>query len=132
VHWSFDAMTIAEDNREIEQRRMTVGLGFLVVGLVLLMWAWGSWIYRASNTAKPIAVNRAEDAAEQTVKTVAIAPGMLVGGVILVVVFLAASFVFVRASRRYRQSLVRRGSPPSDTTDVWSMHKLKEFDDSGG
>ncbi len=122
-------MTVADDNREFEQRRMTMGLGFLVVGLVLLMWAWGSWIYRTANAAKPIAVSRAEGDGEQTVKTVGIAPGMLVGGVILVVVFLAASFVFVRASRRYRQSLVRRGLPPSDTTDVWSMHKLKEFPD---
>lgn len=125
-------MTAADESREIEQRRMTMGLGFLVVGLVLLMWAWGSWIYRTANTAKPIAVSRVEGDGEQAVKTVGIAPGMLIGGVILVVVFLAASFVFVRASRRYRQSLSRRSSAPSDTTDVWSMHKLKDFDDSGG
>jgi heme/copper-type cytochrome/quinol oxidase subunit 2 len=124
-------MTAAGDNQEFEQRRTTMGLAFLVLGLVLLMWAWGSWIYRTSNAAKPIVVGHAETP-EEKVKTVAIAPGMLVGGVILFVVFLAASFVFVRASRRYRQSLSRRGSPPTDTTDVWSMHKLKDFDDSGG
>ena len=125
-------MTAGANSQEIEQRRVTMGLAFLVVGLVLLMWAWGSWIYRASNTAKPIAVSRADGDVEQTVKTVGIAPGMLIGGVILVVVFLAASFVFVRASRRYRQSLARRGSPPTEASDVWSMHKLKDFDDSGG
>lgn len=125
-------MIFGGQEQESEQRRTTMGLGFLVVGLILLMWAWGSWIYRTSTAAKPLVVGRAAETADETEKAVRIAPGMLVGGVLLVVVFLAASFVFVRASRRYRQSLVRRGSPPSDTTDVWSMHKLKDFDDSGG
>lgn len=125
-------MIFGGQEQETEQRRTTMGLAFLVIGLVLLMWAWGSWIYRTSTAAKPIVVGRMAEAPDETEKAVRIAPGMLVGGVLLVVVFLAASFVFVRASRRYRQSLTRRGSPPSENTDVWSMHKLKDFDDSGG
>lgn len=125
-------MTPGEEKLEADQRRTTMGLAFLVVGLVLLMWAWGSWMYRASSVAKPIAMGRVAEAPEQTQKVVGIAPGMLVGGVLLLVVFLAASFVLVRASRRYRKSLTRRGTSPSDSTDVWSMHKLKDFDDSGG
>ena len=125
-------MIFGGQEQDIEQRRTTMGLGFLVLGLVLLMWAWGSWIYRTSSRAQPIAVDRASDNAEESARAVRIAPGMLLGGVLLFVVFLAATFVLVRASRRYRQSLTRRGAPPSDTSDVWSMHKLKDFDDSGG
>ena len=125
-------MIFGGQEQDSDQRRTTLGLAFLVLGLILLMWAWGSWIYRASNTAKPIAVGRAEDTPNDAEKAVRIAPSMLVGGVLLVVVFLAASFVFVRSSRRYRQSLGRRGAAPSNTSDVWSMHKLKDFDDSGG
>jgi hypothetical protein len=122
-----DEMIFGGQEEDTPQRRTTMGLAFLVLGLVLLMWAWGSWIYRTSTAAKPIAVGRTADTPEETVKAVRIAPGMLAGGVLLVVVFLAASFVFVRASRRYRQSLGRRAAPPSDTSDVWSMHKLKDF-----
>ena len=122
-------MIFGGQDQDIEQRRTTLGLAFLVLGLVLLMWAWGSWIYRTSTRAQPIAVDRASDDADEKAKAVRIAPGMLLGGVLLFVVFLAATFVFVRSSRRYRMSLGRRGAQPSDTTDIWSMHKLKEFPD---
>jgi|CXWL01.1.fsa_nt_gi heme/copper-type cytochrome/quinol oxidase subunit 2 len=126
-------MIFGGEEQDIEQRRTTLGLAFLVLGLVLLMWAYGSWIYRNSTRAQPIAADhQAGDEVDVAAKAVRIAPGLLLGGALLFVVFLAATFVFVRSSRRYRQSLSRRSSPPSDTTDVWSMHKLKDFDDSGG
>ena len=119
-------------NDDTPQSRTTLGLAFLLVGLILMMWAWGSWIYRTSKAVPPIAVNRTNDAPDESVKVVRIAPGMIVGGVLLVVVFLAASFVLVRASRRYRQSLGRKAPASTDASDVWSMHKLKNFSDDDG
>lgn len=121
-------MLFGEPNQDIH-KRTTLGLAFLVLGLVLLMWAWGSWIYRTSTAAKPLVVGRSADAIEEGERAARIAPAMLVGGVLLIVVFLAATFVLVRSSRRYRQSLLKRGAPPTQSEDVWSMHKPREFAD---
>lgn len=114
---------------ESPQNRTTLGLAFLVVGLLLLMWAWGSWIYRTSKAVPPIAVTRAADVPEESARFMGLVPGMLIGGVLLLVVFLAATFVLVRSSRRYRQSLTRKSAAPTDSSDVWSMHRV---DDSSG
>ena len=126
-------MIFGGQEQDIEQRRTTLGLAFLVLGLLLLMWAWGSWMYRASTSAststKTIAADRDGEPDEKTEKAIRIATPMMLGGVILVIVFLAASFVLVRASRRYRDSLRRTGPKPSDSSDVWAMHKLREFPD---
>lgn len=115
------------EHEQDAQKRTTLGLAFLVLGLVLLMWAWGSWMYRTSTAAKPIAVSRSVDAGEESEKAVRIAPAMLVGGILLVVVFLAATFVLVRSSRRYRQSLLKRRGAATTSDDVWAMHRPKEF-----
>ncbi len=125
-------MPFGESEQDAQQKRTTMGLGFLVLGLILMMWAWGSWIYRTSTTARPQIIGRSAETTEETEKAIRIAPSMLAGGVLLVVVFLAATFVFVRSSRRYRQSLTRRGAAPTSASDVWSTHRLKDFDDSGG
>lgn len=122
-------MIFGGQDQDIEQRRTALGLAFLVLGLLLLMWAWGSWMYRTSTRAKPIAIERTDSVDDDSEKAVKMAPGMLVGGVVLVVVFLIGSMVFVRASRRYRLSLNRKANAPTDATDVWSMHRLKDYSD---
>jgi uncharacterized membrane protein YidH (DUF202 family) len=113
------------------QNRTTLGLAFLVIGLLLLMWAWGSWIYRTSKAIPPIAVKGAADSTDESTRFLGVAPGMILGGVLLMVVFLAASFVLVRASRRYRRSLTRRPTVATDASDVWSMHKVRDSSDDG-
>lgn len=122
-------MIFGGQDQDLEQRRTALGLAFLVLGLMLLMWAWGSWMYRTSTRSKPITVERSSEVDEDSEKAARMAPEMLIGGIVIVVVFLVGSLVFVRASRRYRKSLKRRPGEPTDTTDVWAMHKLKEFPD---
>jgi len=119
-------------NSDMEQRRSRLGLLFLVAGVLLVLWAWGSWIYRTSTRAASgiVAVDVADDAPVDAAKVIRAAPMVLLGVALVVLAFLVASYVFVRASRRYRQSLERRPNPPTDSTDLWSMHKLKDFDDS--
>lgn len=57
---------------------------------------------------------------------------------ILVVVFLFGSYAVLRASRRFRNSLTTRDRFPSDSSDVWAMHKapeeleIEEDDDAPG
>jgi ABC-type Fe3+ transport system permease subunit len=115
-----------------EQHRMKIGLVFLVVGVLLVLWAWGSWIYRTSNRTEgvAVAVDVTHDAPAEKVKAVRAAPMVLLSVTLVVLAFLVASYVLVRASRRYRMTLERRANPPTDTRDVWSMHKLKDFEDS--
>ncbi len=45
---------------------------------------------------------------------------------ILVVVFLFGSYAVLRASRRFRDSLSTRDRSPSDSSDVWAMHKAPD------
>ncbi len=117
---------------EREQHRVKYGVLFLVVGVVLMLWAWGSWIYRTSKTSEgaSLAGDLGAQTLGETEKAVRLAPSVLLGVALVILVFFVASYVFVRASRRYRMSLERRTAAPTDSRDVWSTHKLKSLDDS--
>jgi len=123
-----------------EQQRLRVGFLFLTLGLLLVFWAWGSWIYRASVPAQAQAIARAQaepDDAEGTPNNargerVKVARAMwlflLVGaGLVLLVIF--GTYVLVRAIRRYRAVLESDEDDRSMHSDVWSMHKLPPDDD---
>ncbi len=45
---------------------------------------------------------------------------------IFVLVFLAATYAIIRASRRFRESLAKEKPERTDAGDVWAMHKLPE------
>lgn len=46
--------------------------------------------------------------------------------VMLVIVFVISSTAFLRWSRNFRRSLLRKPKPPTPSEDVWAMHKLPE------
>lgn len=50
----------------------------------------------------------------------------LLSGLLLVCLFLSATFVLVRGMRRVQRSLWRRPRTPTVSDDVWAMHKLPE------
>lgn len=129
--------------RGTEQHRIRAGILFLSFGIILLVWAWGSWIYRTSATgagtvgseAVPAPLDgapggSAEGARNPDATGVAKAlPTFLGVGFLLVVVFFIGSFVIVRTLRKYREDLERKSPPPTDSEDVWSMHRISEQDD---
>ncbi len=43
---------------------------------------------------------------------------------IFVLVFLLATYVILRASRRFRESLAKQKPEHTDASDVWAMHKV--------
>ncbi len=45
---------------------------------------------------------------------------------IFVLVFLLATYAFLRASRRFRESLGKQKPERTDAGDVWAMHKVPE------
>ena len=116
-----------------EQNRTRLGLLCLLVGILLLLWAWGSWMYRASVPGETASTLRqdADTAAPDPAKAVRIAPVVLWVGLLLVLLFFFGSYVLIRASRRYRASAARQRATPSPSEDVWAMHKLKDRPEDG-
>lgn len=55
---------------------------------------------------------------------------LLLVGFLLLLVFLVATYLLVRVGRRIRDNAGRKRPPPTDATDVWSMHKAPEFDEA--
>lgn len=106
--------------------RLKLGLVSLALGVVLLLWAWGNWIYRSSNgfsdgaVAAEHAVAGRSPAAMQAVRA---SPFVLMVGFFLVIVFLVGSYAIVRGSRRLREALLYQKPKPTASDDVWSMHK---------
>ncbi len=111
---------------DADPKRMRVGMLFLAVGLVLLLWAWGSWVYRASVPATDVSISAGSpsSAPSPDVERAARAsPAMLVGALLLVLVFLVGSYAIVRGSRRFREALLPSRPTPTASDDVWTMHK---------
>lgn len=116
--------------RGSNQHRTRIGLVFLVIGAGLLLWAWGSWIYRASNPqemegaiALPVPAPNPD-----SMRAFLLSPLVIIIGLLLVLMVLFGSHVFIRAARRYR-ALDDRKRAPTPADDVWAMNKLRNHDE---
>jgi hypothetical protein len=117
--------------RGSDQHRTRLGLLFLVIGIILVLWAWGSWVYRASvpvETEGAIARNVSSPSPD-TVRAVRLSPVILLVGLFLVLLFFFGSYALVRAARRYRELADRKRPPPTPADDVWTMNKLRNQGD---
>ncbi len=65
----------------------------------------------------------ATESAETDARTLAF---FLLYLLIFVLVFLLATYAFLRASRRFRESLGKQKPERTDAGDVWAMHKVPE------
>lgn len=78
-----------------DARRTRNGLICLVMGVVLVLWAWGSWVYR---TSEPVEISTGRDqnglqpAADQVVAD-GYSPLLLVGGLFVVLLVIFAGYV---------------------------------------
>ena len=122
-------MQMTQGTAGSEQRPIKSALLFLVVGVVLLLWAWGSWLYRtlANNGRRTVADSRPVDAAvgpSGSAEVAPVLPWFLMVGLLLVLVFLFGTFAVIRAARRYREVVARRRAGPTSAEDVWAMHKI--------
>ncbi len=121
-----------------EPNRMKIGLVFLVLGLLLLGWAWGSWAFRATRTpaATTLSLTPADDLPDSTPeeKRAVAATSLslvLLTIMVLFLVVLTGSFVVVRFGRRYFSMIGRRAAAPTASQSVWEMHKAPHHDVEG-
>lgn len=113
-----------------ESNRLRVGVVFLVIGFLLLGWASGNWIYRADQLGGEAVMIAPEGTAAADPAALGSALGLvLLFGFIVALVVLIGSYVIIRGARR-RQSVLQRGHAGSTASDdVWSTHRVPEFDD---
>lgn len=104
-----------------DQSRSRVALVFLVVGVMLLLWSWGSWVYRTSASAGRAAVAMAPDDLEASVP---VGSGTafrqwLVAGAVLMAAMAVGGYVLIRSGRRSSGAAVRDGTAVPSTEDAW-------------
>jgi hypothetical protein len=112
-----------------DSRRLKLGLIFLLVGSLLLVWAWGSWAFRTSavNIPVPASADTVADGTNGTVAgsdSVKFLPRLLLWTMILVLATLFGSYALIRIARRYRAVTNRKLIAPTETESVWEKHKL--------
>lgn len=115
------------ESNDREKRRVRAALMSLSGGVILIVWAWVSWIYRnsipprANDFAGPV-----EDPATATDGAMA----QMTQLIYVVVVVLLAAFIalmaFSRGWRRYMGFLLRRKPRPTQSDCTWEMHRLPE------
>jgi flagellar biosynthesis/type III secretory pathway M-ring protein FliF/YscJ len=110
---------VAESNRQrIAFVLMGVGLILTLLGLGLL------WLQQPA--AQPLVPStQAALAPPPAVKAQAMRQALF-WLVVLVLVFLVSSMAFLRWSRHFRRSILRKPHSPTPSEDVWAMHKLPE------
>lgn len=128
---------------ESEHFRTRVAFVFLIGGLVLLFWAWGSWVFRASTPAMagriptaPRVLNGVSEGGLSPAERVRVVRAVwqyLLFGLVLVLLVIFGTYAIVRASRRYRAAgEEKEAKKPPDRRDAWSMHKLSPEDEESG
>ncbi len=110
------------------QTRIRFGTLSLVLGVLLIAWAWGSWMYRQSVEADvPNSIQAVEPAAQadQAAPAMALARLLLISFVLILAILLG-SYGLSRSIRRYQARFRHERAPATDTTDVWAGHRLPE------
>lgn len=107
-------------------KRQRAALVIALLGLLLIMWAWGSWMYRASTFAATAAVTAtgAEPRAANPAQSARLLSMFLLVLLILALVVIVGGYAVVRAGRRIREPISERMQRSTASDDVWQQHKL--------
>lgn len=125
---------------ESEHRRSRVALAFLVVGVLLLLWAWVSWVFRvsvpdgggpaireSSLSLLPAALAAGAGGVDPE-KSLGRASLMLMTLLLLLIVGAFGAYAAVIAVRRQRELMEHKRAAPTANADVWAMHRLPDED----
>lgn len=103
-----------------DERRTRIGLVFLVAGTLLVVWAWGSWVFRT--TATPAVTGKAADSG---------APGEAIGGgstlaAVGLAVVAGLAFVGYLFLRRFRRRGAKRDVVFGSADGPNDQHSLQD------
>jgi len=128
--------------RDPEQLRVRIGFACLIVGALLLFWAWASWMYRSSVSAQAHAqvlvrvqgangsdTTGPQQALHDRAKLARALWLFLIVGLGLVFIVLFGTYAIVRAVRRHRAQTLKNEEDSSEEPDVWQMHRLPPDDE---
>lgn len=116
---------------------MRVAMVFGLLGVLLILSAWGMWVVRESNImvppppAAPNDTLAASDAGDNgaRIQAARALPLLLLFIFFVVLTVLVGTFVIVRAIRRHRDLLEHERPAPTDSSDVWVRHRVPDYDD---
>ena len=123
-----------------DQYRLRLGGLFASIGVVMILSAWGMWVIRDSDAARAGAILRAGGDVvapstiggggdrEERIEAARALPMMLLFIFFVVLTILIGTLVIVRAIRRHRVAVEREQAEPTDSSDVWSQHRLPEYE----
>jgi len=120
-----------------DEYRVRVAMVFGLLGVLLILSAWGMWVVRESDIMVPPPLPTPNDntAASDTgdngarIEAARALPLLLLFIFFVVLTVLVGSFVIVRAIRRHRDLLEHERPPPTDSSDVWARHRVPDYDD---
>lgn len=114
-------------------RRIRHAIVILVIGIVVILWSWGNWVYRTSTPPPEIPLAQTQSDAPDAVRVKAVShlPQILMYSLIIGVVALFGGYALLRASRRYYEAADRKRAGPTVTPDAWAMHKVAHDDEDG-
>ncbi len=124
-----------------DQYRVRLGGLFASIGVVMILSAWGMWVIRDSDAARAGAILRAGGDVvapstiggggdrEERIEAARALPMMLLFILFVILTILIGSLVIVRAIRRHRAALEHEQAEPTDSSDVWSQHRVPKYDD---
>ncbi|UCE58369.1 MAG: hypothetical protein JSU63_13115 [Phycisphaerales bacterium] len=118
-----------------EHKRVRLAIALLISGIILVLWAWGNWVYRTSNSgagASSVQVEPTAPIDEARRKAAAdAAPRLLMYTLLLILVVLFGGYALIRASRRHYEAISRKRAAPTATEDLWAMHSLPDDEIDG-
>lgn len=126
---------------ESEPRHLTLAAILLVLGVLLLLFSWGSWLFRSGAGQQEPLTARASTPNEVPTSTVTpdrksnrsrairIMPLVLVVTMLLTLVVLIGVVLVRRGARRYFATQSRQRASPTMSEDVWSQHRLTSEDE---
>lgn len=97
-----------------DEKRTRTGLGFLVAGTLLVVWAWGSWVFRTTETTEVggrVADSGAPGEATGGGSTVIVVGLPVLAGLVLV------GYLLLRRSRHRSAARDARFDSPNSSND---------------
>lgn len=112
-----------------DQQRLRAGYAVLCGGVSILFFAWLMAVWRGPQADGEAAARREKLVPPDPNDILPnIQLGMVICGICLLLILVLSVFAFVRVSRKYRDHVLKPTPTPTQTSDVWQMHKVPEYD----